>query len=60
MKTTLKESGSETTLEISDDSMDNDNFVEVTICEKDEENEEYTTVMVEVSELLRAITSFKK
>lgn len=60
MRTIIKESGSETTLEISDEQLDNNNYVDVTICEKDKENEEYTTIMVEIGELLRAIKSYEK
>lgn len=59
MKTIMKEYGSTKQLEISDDNMDNGNFI--TLCISDSKEEaHYLEIDVNVDELLRAIKSYEK
>jgi hypothetical protein len=59
MKTIIKEFGSSQQLEISDDEMDNNNFVTLYISNSDEESN-WDEITIGIDELLRAIKQYEK
>lgn len=60
MKTIIKEIGSTQELVISDDMMDNENFVTLFIQNDEVDETEWMEIDVDIDELLRAVKSYEK
>lgn len=60
MKTIIKETGSLKELIISDDQMDNENFVTLILQDGDVDETEWMEIDVTIDELLRAIKQYEK
>lgn len=60
MRTIIKETGSLKELVISDDQMDNENFVTLVLQDGDVDETEWMEIDVTVEELLRAIKQYEK
>ena len=60
MKTIIKEQGSTQELVISDNMMDNENFVTIFIQDDDTDETEWMEIDVSIDELLRAVQSYVK
>lgn len=60
MKTRIKELGSTQELVISDDMMDNENFVTIFIQNDEVDETEWMEIEVLIDELLRAVKSYEK